>query len=504
VGSGPAGSVLAHELRRGGKRVVLVEKGSFIVPGSMETRLIDDLIDTRTTADGAIRVRNGLAVGGGSQVNVDLCFAPTLPSILAKIDGWRREGRIGKTDFTRKQLASGYEWVKSAIGTRVLSESEININNRALWDGSKLAGRHPSLYDLNTYPPGTSPYPVTDKRSAQSQLVIEALNDPVNPLGMIADADVRRVLFDGNRRAIGVELRMRAPIPDPGAIPDINGFHLAEGMTATIQARNVILSAGALGSASILLRSGVRNDEIGRGVVFHPSMPIMGLFDGMVDALTGTEASVYVSDRLISEGYALEAMSDQPLYAALMSPGPPIHTFEMVRSYRHLAGFGVMLIDTPSRDNRVTLDKDGEPIIDYALSEADKTRFRHGVAEALRIMFLAGAKQVFLPTTEDIFGDGVSPVVLNNPKQADAVEKNLRFVPNQTIVISAHMQATNKMGSSEANSVVSRDFRVWGTSNLYVVDGSVFPTSIGANPMQSIYTFAKIFADRIAAGKILQ
>jgi choline dehydrogenase-like flavoprotein len=64
------------------------------------------------------------------------------------------------------------------------------------------------------------------------------------------------------------------------------------------------------------------------------------------------------------------------------------------------------------------------------------------------------------------------------------------------------MQATNKMGSSEANSVVSRDFRVWGTRNLYVVDGSVFPTSIGANPMQSIYTFAKIFADRIVAGKI--
>src|ERR1700677_1727040 len=36
VGTSPAGSVLPHELRRGGRRVVLVEKGSFIVPGSME------------------------------------------------------------------------------------------------------------------------------------------------------------------------------------------------------------------------------------------------------------------------------------------------------------------------------------------------------------------------------------------------------------------------------------------------------------------------------------
>jgi choline dehydrogenase-like flavoprotein len=61
----------------------------------------------------------------------------------------------------------------------------------------------------------------------------------------------------------------------------------------------------------------------------------------------------------------------------------------------------------------------------------------------------------------------------------------------------AHLQATNKMGASPRDSVVSRDFRVWGTEGLYVVDGSVFPTSIGANPMQSIYTFAKIFADRM-------
>jgi choline dehydrogenase-like flavoprotein len=138
------------------------------------------------------------------------------------------------------------------------------------------------------------------------------------------------------------------------------------------------------------------------------------------------------------------------------------------------------------------------------LSETDKIRFRRGVAEAVRIMFLAGAKQVYLPTTEDILGDGASPVVLTNQKQADAVEKNLRFLSNQTIVTSAHMQATDKMGASEANSVVSRDFRVWGTSNLYVVDGSVFPTSIGANPMQSIYTFAKIFADRVTSGKTRQ
>ena len=112
VGSGPAGSVLAHELRRGGKNVLLVERGSFVVPGSMESPRLDDLIDTRTSDDGAIRISNGMAVGGGSQVNVDLCFAPTTPAIQAKINGWRQDGRIGPKDFTKDQVALAYEWVK--------------------------------------------------------------------------------------------------------------------------------------------------------------------------------------------------------------------------------------------------------------------------------------------------------------------------------------------------------------------------------------------------------
>jgi choline dehydrogenase-like flavoprotein len=493
VGSGPAGSVLAHELRRGGKRVVLIERGAFVVPGSMETRLIDDLIDTRTSTDGAIRIRNGMAVGGGSQVNVDLCFAPTSPSIQFKIESWRKEGRIGRDDFTQPQLMAAYAWVKKAVGTRTLSESEINLNNRALWDGARLAGLHPKLYDLNTYPPGKSPYPVTDKRSAETELVLSALEDTTNPLSLLPNADVRRVLFE-NKKAVGVEVRMRAAISAPGDIPDPNHLGIPAGATFTMRARNVILSAGALGSPTILLRSGVKNDQIGRGVVLHPSMPIMGLFDHDIDILRGTQASVFVDDKLITEGYALESMSDQPLYAALMSPGSATQAFEMVKGYRRLAGFGVMLVDTPSAGNRLTLDADGEPQITYALSDDDKKRFRRGMAEAVRIMFLAGAKNVMLPTTENILSDApqaeLSPLILDDPKQADLVGERLQFVPNRTIVTSAHMQATDKMGS-----VVSPNFRVIGTESLYVVDASVFPTSIGANPMQSVYTFAKIFAD---------
>ena len=365
-------------------------------------------------------------------------------------------------------------------------------------------GFHPKLYDLNTYPPDQTPYPVTDKRSSESQLFIEALEDSQNPLSIIPDADVRRGALRKTRR--------RTECCRQLSCEHAHRF----GKKALFRSKWIWTGprhigcnpcayrdpgGRALGSPTILLRSGVANDQIGHGVILHPSMPVIGKFNRTIDVLEGTQASVYADDHLIDRGYAFESMSANPEYGALMSPGPAMHTLQVVRSYKNLAGFGVMLIDTVSPDNRLYLDENGEPHVHYQLSEADKRRFRKGVAEAVRMMFLAGASEVYLPTTENILGAttprNFGPSFSSSIRQAHQVEKNLQFIPNRSIVTSAHMQATDKMGASPLDSVVGRDFHVWGTTGLYVVDGSVFPTSIGANPMQSIYTFAKIFADRL-------
>jgi len=502
VGSGPAGSVLASDLRRKGKSVVLLEAGPFILPGALDTRVVPALLESggrRTSTDGGIFFRSGRAVGGGATVNIDLAFSPTLPLIRAKIEEWRAQGRIGKDDFSPEEIARAYDAVKTMIGTRVVPETEINENNRILWDGARGLGLHPKLYDLNTYAPGSSPSPVTDKRSPVSALLLEAMQDRINPLILVPDASVRRVVIDG-KGARAVEFTVSEPWKGPGVLADPCRLGIPARKLVRVEGKRIVLCAGSLGSPAILLRSGLKNPRIGAGVVAHPSMPVIGRFNRPINVLEGTPASVYVDDYGADHGIILESMAEEPKYGAIMIPGSGAEVFEAVAGFSRLGGFGVMLIDTPRDENRVRLNERDDPEIDYTLSEADRRRFAFGVAQAVRILFKAGARRVWVPTQQPFLDTAGAPLgrsFLVQESEADLVEKQLRFLPNQCMVSSAHLQGTNKMSAGEATGVVSPGFQVWGTENLYVVDASVFPTSIGANPMQSLYTLGRLAADRL-------
>jgi len=139
--------------------------------------------------------------------------------------------------------------------------------------------------------------------------------------------------------------------------------------------------------------------------------------------------------------------------------------------------------------------------VDYKLSNQDKGRFRKAIITATKVLFEQGAKEVFIPSLEAIYKTS-SKRSFKSYGEAKKAIKKLKFKDNLTLLSSAHMQGTNKMGSNPRSSVVSKNFKVWNQAtdleidNLYVIDSSIFPTSIGANPMQSIYTFAKIFVDQ--------
>jgi choline dehydrogenase-like flavoprotein len=73
------------------------------------------------------------------------------------------------------------------------------------------------------------------------------------------------------------------------------------------------------------------------------------------------------------------------------------------------------------------------------------------------------------------------------------------FESNRMAVFSAHVMGGARMGDDPAHSVVrSSDLRHHTVDNLYVVDGSVLPTSLGVNPQETIYGIAHLMGTRFA------
>ena len=523
VGSGPGGATVAHELTKAGKRVVLVETGPFVVWGSMNTMSYPTLMygrDQATTSNNGIILRSGQALGGGSTVNIDLAFSPLEATIQARMDEWSRQGLIDAKYYTPERISAAYTWVRQAIGTRQVSQSELNSDNLALWDGAINFGVTPSLYHLNRFPTNLSPSPVTQKRDAARELLLPVIQDKTNPLSVIPDASVQEIVFtpagpDGNIRATGATILINAPWTEYGnTVVDPCNLQIPPGTDVSIEAENIILSAGTIGTARILLQTGqktpaIANPRIGKGLIMHPSFPLIGVFDQRINLLEGLDSATFLDAFGVAPGFIFETMSGMPAYGAVLIPGTGEQVYNILSQFDNAAGFGAMLVDTPSDSNCVRL-QDGNVVIDYTLSDSDKQRFKTAVAIAIRMMFLAGAKQVVIPSNENFLGskdfDPMIGVYLTDISQADLVEQNLEFLPNRTVLTSAHLQATNKIGPSPDVAVVSTNQRVWNVvtrgeiPNLYVADSSIFPTSVGANPMQSIYTFAKIFSERLIHG----
>ena len=84
---------------------------------------------------------------------------------------------------------------------------------------------------------------------------------------------------------------------------------------------------------------------------------------------------------------------------------------------------------------------------------------------------------------------------------ARRARRSTRFTlaPLVTPVVSAHVMGGCPLGADPRHSVVDAAGRHHQLANLYVVDGSLFPTSIGANPQLSVYAIAARLASGLAA-----
>jgi choline dehydrogenase-like flavoprotein len=143
---------------------------------------------------------------------------------------------------------------------------------------------------------------------------------------------------------------------------------------------------------------------------------------------------------------------------------------EAMKRYNHVVGLKIVGEMLPQESNRVTLADEVDqyglriPRVTYSWCDNDKRLIDHSVAFMSRALGAIGAKDLWVQEDD-----------------------------------TCHLNGTARMGDRPDNSVVNADCRSWDIPNLWICDGSVFPTVGGANPSLTIQTIACRTADRIRA-----
>lgn len=239
----------------------------------------------------------------------------------------------------------------------------------------------------------------------------------------------------------------------------------------------LLLGRNGLGRAS---------GQLGRNLSIHPCAGLLAELDERIAGWDGIPQGYGIED-LADEGILFEG-STLPLEMTMgLAPhwGPAL--VEMAERFDRIASFGFQIEDE-SR-GRVRAWR-GEPWITYSLSDRDLRKVRRGVETLARLFFAAGASRVHAPVAGFETMGSLADVARFAQASLSARDFDLSAY---------HPLGTARMGRDPRRSVVDSDHQVHGVPGLFVVDGSVLPSSLGVNPQVTIMAIATRAAERIAA-----
>jgi len=245
----------------------------------------------------------------------------------------------------------------------------------------------------------------------------------------------------------------------------------------------VVVSAGAINSAALLLRSrsekhpnGLANasDVVGRHYMGHINSVLMAISKQAND-------SVFQKTLALNDFYFGEKDWPHPmghisfvgkLDATTLSAGAPAIApgFTLELMARHSLDFWLTIEDLPDPNNRVSIDSDGKIVLSYT------------------------------PNNEE----GHQRLTRKLKHLMNHLEPGMHLVPRNLFVGQriplagvAHQNGTIRFGDDPATSALDRNCRAHEVDNLYVVDASFFPSSGAVNPALTIMANALRVGDHL-------
>ena len=254
------------------------------------------------------------------------------------------------------------------------------------------------------------------------------------------------------------------------------------------RARNVVVAGYSIETPRLLLNSGTArfpdglanaNGLVGKSLMVHANHAVWGEMEEEIRWYKGPPSMAvcehwnYDDDKDFHGGYAFMSQGPLPVdFAQSFASNTGIWGTELRRRmarYNHMAGLKIVGETMPQEKNRVELadetDRFGLPIakVTFGFCDNDKRLYEHSLRYMHQMLKVAGAGDIFETAS------------------------------------TAHLMGGCAMGRTPNDGVTDPDGRTWDIDNLWICDGSLFPTAGGVNPSLTIFAVAERIADRIMA-----
>lgn len=296
------------------------------------------------------------------------------------------------------------------------------------------------------------------------------------PRALSAGAEIRDLAMVG-----------RVVVNDAGLCTGVEYFR--EGRWQFQRAKHVVVAGYAIETPRLLLLSatgrfpdGLANSSglVGKNFMVQSNQAAWGLMDEEIRAYKGPPSLAMTEHWNYTDkgkdffgGYCYMSQGPLPVVWALTEArrglwGEPL--LQEMQHYNHQVGLKMVGETMPQERNRVTLadekDEHGLPIarVTHSYCDNDRRMIEHALGFMSQALAAAGARHIWRETDD-----------------------------------TCHLNGTARMGTDPRTSVVNADCRSWDIPNLWICDGSVFPTVGGVNPSLTIQAIACRTADRIAA-----
>ena len=508
IGTGAGGGTLAWALAPTGKRVLLLERGDFVrrEPQNWSTRSV--VLEGRyNNAESWLDAKGRefqpgqhYFVGGNTKF-----YGAALLRMRERDFGSVRHagGESPAWPIDYAELEPWYtqaEYLYDVHGTRGEDPTEpwasAPYKHAAVSHEPRIQGLNDGVAALG-YRPFHVPIGIRlDESNWRRSACVRCATCDGHPCLVNAKADAQTTCVDPALRHDNVTLLTGALVTRLET--DASGRAVArvvverEGALETYSADLVVSAAGAIQSAALLLRSandrhpnGLANSsgQVGRNYMCHLNSVLMQITKcenptvfqktwAMNDFYWGTEAWPHPMGHVSFVG---------KLDEATLRAGAPrfVPGWTLDQMARHSLDFWLTSEDLPDADNRVTVERDGRIRLSYTPNnEESHRRLAHELQQVLKRVPCA------------VHGTDCHTALV--PMQAYIGKR----IPLAGV---AHQNGTCRFGVDARTSVLDPNCKAHDLDNLYVVDGSFFPSSSAVNPALTIMANALRVAEHLKA-----